>query len=267
MIRGRTDDSAPVPAKGRRRMTARENARRQEILEMPHEELGRLIQTLRRRCTRLPPTCARVRRPPARRGQRPERELGKPVNFQALMSETLIVRGARRAQPQNVSIGVAPRAAGRLPPAVGVGEVVAGLRHDLRRGAAALCRVAVVLRRQFLGQMDKPDVDFIEASRGHLDRPEVGVPTPGPRSGRSPDLRYLRLLFARIGVPTARSAAPDHPPDAAADRRPGAGAAEGTRFQVLAPVVRGRKGSTSRCWPTSASRATPGPGVDGEVVE
>src|SRR2546429_1020851 len=45
MIRGRTDDSAPVPAKGRRRMTARENARRQEILEMPHEELGRLIQT------------------------------------------------------------------------------------------------------------------------------------------------------------------------------------------------------------------------------
>jgi excinuclease ABC subunit B len=46
MIRGRTDDTAPVPAKGRRRMTARENARRQEILEMPHEELGRLIQTL-----------------------------------------------------------------------------------------------------------------------------------------------------------------------------------------------------------------------------
>jgi excinuclease ABC subunit B len=46
MIRGRTDEGAPVPAKGRRRPTAREAARRQEILEMPHEELGRLIQTL-----------------------------------------------------------------------------------------------------------------------------------------------------------------------------------------------------------------------------
>ncbi|MCI0545474.1 MAG: excinuclease ABC subunit UvrB, partial [Actinobacteria bacterium] len=46
MIRGRTDEGAPVPAKGRRRMTARENARRQELLEMPHDELGRLIQTL-----------------------------------------------------------------------------------------------------------------------------------------------------------------------------------------------------------------------------
>jgi excinuclease ABC subunit B len=46
MIRGRSDDSAPVPAKGRRRMTARENARRQELLEMPHDELGRLIQSL-----------------------------------------------------------------------------------------------------------------------------------------------------------------------------------------------------------------------------
>ncbi|MDQ1504847.1 MAG: excinuclease subunit, partial [Actinomycetota bacterium] len=46
MIRGRSDDSAPVPAKGRRRMTARENARRQELLELPHDELGRLIQSL-----------------------------------------------------------------------------------------------------------------------------------------------------------------------------------------------------------------------------
>jgi len=45
MIRGRTDE-APVPAKGRRRQTAREAARRQELLEMPHDELGRLIQTL-----------------------------------------------------------------------------------------------------------------------------------------------------------------------------------------------------------------------------
>src|SRR5437763_4737400 len=45
MIRGRTDE-APVPVKGRRRQTAREAARRQELLEMPHDELGRLIQTL-----------------------------------------------------------------------------------------------------------------------------------------------------------------------------------------------------------------------------
>ena len=45
MIRGRTDE-APVPARGRRRRTAREEARRQELLEMPHDELGRLIQSL-----------------------------------------------------------------------------------------------------------------------------------------------------------------------------------------------------------------------------
>jgi excinuclease ABC subunit B len=45
MIRGRTDE-APMPVKGRRRQTAREVARRQELLEMPHDELGRLIQSL-----------------------------------------------------------------------------------------------------------------------------------------------------------------------------------------------------------------------------
>jgi excinuclease ABC subunit B len=46
MIRGRQDDTAPVPARGRRRMTAKEAARREEVLAMPHDELGRLIQTL-----------------------------------------------------------------------------------------------------------------------------------------------------------------------------------------------------------------------------
>jgi excinuclease ABC subunit B len=45
MIRGRSDE-APVPAKGRRRRTAREEARHKELLEMPHDELGRLIQSL-----------------------------------------------------------------------------------------------------------------------------------------------------------------------------------------------------------------------------
>jgi excinuclease ABC subunit B len=45
MIRGRTDE-APMPVKGRRRQTAREVARRQELLEMPHDELGRLIHSL-----------------------------------------------------------------------------------------------------------------------------------------------------------------------------------------------------------------------------
>jgi excinuclease ABC subunit B len=45
MIRGRTDE-APLPAKGRRRQTAREVSRRQELLEMPHDELGRLILSL-----------------------------------------------------------------------------------------------------------------------------------------------------------------------------------------------------------------------------
>src|SRR5205807_6549246 len=45
MIRGRTDE-APVPARGRRRRTAREEARRQELLELPHDEVGRRIQSL-----------------------------------------------------------------------------------------------------------------------------------------------------------------------------------------------------------------------------
>jgi excinuclease ABC subunit A len=92
--------------------------------------------------------------------------------------------------------------------------------------------------------MDKPDVDFIEGLS-----PAVSIDQKStdrnPRStvGTITEVYdYLRLLWARAGARTARSAGADQPADPPADRRPPARAAEGTRFQVLAPVVRGRKG-------------------------
>ncbi len=101
--------------------------------------------------------------------------------------------------------------------------------------------------RQFLGQVDKPDVDFIEGlSPAVVDRPEVHQ-SKNPRStvGTITEIYdYLRLLYARAGRP--------HCPDLwCADRSAQTpqqivdqlmALEEGTRFQVLAPVVRGRKG-------------------------
>ena len=98
--------------------------------------------------------------------------------------------------------------------------------------------------RQFLGQMDKPDVDFIEGlSPGGLDRPEVDLAQPA--LDRRHDHRGLRLPAAALR-PGRRAALPGlradsrQTPQQIVDRV--LAMPEGTRFQVLAPVVRGRKG-------------------------
>ena len=98
---------------------------------------------------------------------------------------------------------------------------------------------------QFLGQMDKPDVDFIEGLS-----PAVSIDQKttnrNPRStvGTITEIYdYLRLLFARTGVPhcpVCRAEVSAQTPQQMVDRlltNP-----ERTRFQILAPVVRGRKG-------------------------
>ena len=99
--------------------------------------------------------------------------------------------------------------------------------------------------RQFLGQMDKPDVDFIEGLS-----PAVSIDQKttnrNPRStvGTITEIYdYLRLLYARIGEPhcpecgrPVAAQTPQQMVDALLD------APERTRFQILAPVVRGRKG-------------------------
>ncbi|MCI1220096.1 MAG: excinuclease ABC subunit UvrA [Bifidobacterium sp.] len=99
--------------------------------------------------------------------------------------------------------------------------------------------------RQFLGQMDKPDVDFIEGLS-----PAVSIDQKttnrNPRStvGTITEIYdYLRLLFARTGIPhcpvcgaLVSAQTPQQMVDALLDYT------EGVRFQILAPVVRGRKG-------------------------
>ena len=78
---------------------------------------------------------------------------------------------------------------------------------------------------------------------------------------------YLRLLYARIGIPTARCGRPvtRQTPQQIVDRI--MDLPEGTRFQVLAPVVRGRKGEYEGSWRSSASRASSRVRIDGEMQD
>ena len=117
--------------------------------------------------------------------------------------------------------------------------------------------------RQFLGQMDKPDVDFIEGLSPAISIDQKSA-SRNPRStvGTITEIYdYLRLLYARIGVPHCPNCGrviTRQTPQQIVDRV--LQLAEGTRFQVLAPVVRGRKGEYEGLLKELARRATRGHG-------
>src|SRR5438309_2038425 len=160
-------------------------------------------------------------------------------------SNRLIVRGAREHNLKNISLDL-PR--NRLIVFTGLsGSGKSSLAFDTiyaegqRRYVESLSSYA----RQFLGQMDKPDVDFIEGLSPAISIDQKSA-SRNPRStvGTITEIYdYLRLLYARIGVPHCPNdgtIVERQTPQQIVDRV--LKLPDGTRFQVLAPVVRGRKG-------------------------
>src|SRR2546426_4569758 len=162
-----------------------------------------------------------------------------------MATESIVIHGAREHNLKNVHLEL-PRE--RLLVFTGIsGSGKSSLAFDTiyaegqRRYVESLSAYA----RQFLGQMDKPDVDFIEGLSPAISIDQKSA-SRNPRStvGTITEIYdYLRLLYARIGVPHCPddgSVVERQTPQQIVDRilmLP-----EGTRFQVLAPVVRGRKG-------------------------
>ena len=186
------------------------------------------------------------------------------------MSEKLVVRGAREHNLKDLSLEI-PRE--RLVVVTGLsGSGKSSLAFDTiyaegqRRYVESLSAYA----RQFLGQMDKPDVDFIEGlspaisidqkSRSRNPRSTVGTITEV--------YDYLRLLYARIGVqhcPDCGNPVERQTPQQIVDRV--LELPENTRFQILSPVVRGRKGDYATLLAELASQGYARAKVDGELVE
>jgi excinuclease ABC subunit A len=123
--------------------------------------------------------------------------------------------------------------------------------------------------RQFLGQMDKPDVDFIDGLSPAVSIDQKAA-SRNPRStvGTTTEVYdYLRLLFARAGKPhcpiCGRPIA-RQTPQQIVDRV--LELDEGTRFQVLAPVVRGRKGEYTELLKELQAKGYSRARVDGTII-
>jgi excinuclease ABC subunit A len=122
--------------------------------------------------------------------------------------------------------------------------------------------------RQFLGQMDKPDVDFIEGLSPAISIDQKTA-SRNPRStvGTVTEVHdYLRLLYARVGVPHCPndgSPVARQTPQQIVDRI--LEIEEGTRFQILAPVIRGRKGEYEQLLKDLAMEGFSRARIDGDV--
>ncbi len=186
------------------------------------------------------------------------------------MADTLVIRGAREHNLKNLDLEL-PR--DKLIVFTGLsGSGKSSLAFDTiyaegqRRYVESLSAYA----RQFLGQMDKPDVDFIEGLSPAISIDQKSA-SRNPRStvGTITEIYdYLRLLYARIGVPhcpKCGAVVSRQTPQQIVDRV--LELAEGTRFQVLAPVVRGRKGEYEGLLHELASQGYVRARIDGEVRE
>src|SRR6202163_3419726 len=186
------------------------------------------------------------------------------------MSDSLVIRGAREHNLRNISLEL-PR--DRLIVFTGLsGSGKSSLAFDTiyaegqRRYVGPLSAYA----RQFLGQMDKPDVDFIEGLSPAISIDQKSA-SRNPRStvGTITEVYdYLRLLYARIGhphCPTCGRPVARQTPQQIVDRV--LELPEGTKFQVLAPVVRGRKGEYSTLLDDLAKQGYARVRVDGVPLE
>jgi excinuclease ABC subunit A len=158
---------------------------------------------------------------------------------------TIVVRGAREHNLKDVDLDLPRDSLIVFTGLSGSGKSSLAFDTIFAEGQRRYVESLSAYARQFLGQMDKPDVDFIEGLSPAVSIDQKST-SRNPRStvGTITEIYdYLRLLFARIGIPhcpQCGEAIGSQSPQQITDQI--MALPEGTRFQVLAPVVRRRKG-------------------------
>ena len=184
--------------------------------------------------------------------------------------DSIVIKGAREHNLKNVDL-VLPR--NRLIVVTGLsGSGKSSLAFDTiyaegqRRYVESLSSYA----RQFLGQMEKPDVNYIEGLSPAISIDQKST-SRNPRStvGTVTEIYdYMRLLFARVGTPHCYSCGREISTQSSQQivdsilELP-----EGTRISLLAPLVRGRKGEYAKLFEEVAKEGFARVRVDGEIKE
>ena len=185
------------------------------------------------------------------------------------MADRLVVRGAREHNLKDVSLDLPRDAMIVFTGLSGSGKSSLAFDTIFAEGQRRYVESLSAYARQFLGQMDKPDVDFIDGLSPAVSIDQKAA-SRNPRStvGTITEVYdYLRLLYARVGKPhcplCGRPIA-RQTPQQIVDRV--LELDEGTRFQVLAPVVRGRKGEYGELLKELQTKGYSRARVDGTII-
>jgi len=186
-----------------------------------------------------------------------------------LSIDKLVVRGAREHNLKNVSIELPRDALVVFTGLSGSGKSSLAFDTIFAEGQRRYVESLSAYARQFLGQMDKPDVDFIEGLSPAVSIDQKST-NRNPRStvGTITEVYdYLRLLFARAGRPhcpkcgkAVTRQSPQQIVDQIMELPPT------TKFQVLAPVIRARKGEFLELFTDLITQGYSRARIDGEVI-
>ncbi|NKQ58795.1 excinuclease ABC subunit UvrA [Amycolatopsis sp. K13G38] len=186
------------------------------------------------------------------------------------MADRLVVRGAREHNLRGVDLDLPRDSLIVFTGLSGSGKSSLAFDTIFAEGQRRYVESLSAYARQFLGQMDKPDVDFIEGLSPAVSIDQKST-SRNPRStvGTITEVYdYLRLLYARAGKPHCPQCGepiskqtPQQIVDQVLDME------QGTRFQVLAPVVRGRKGEYLDLFANLQQQGYARARVDGQVYQ
>ncbi len=187
-----------------------------------------------------------------------------------MSSDALIVRGAREHNLKNITVEIPRNSLTVITGLSGSGKSSLAFDTIYAEGQRRYVESLSAYARQFLGLMEKPDVDAIEGlspaisieqkAAGHNPRSTVGTITEV--------YDYLRLLWARLGTPHCpRDGSPIERQSASQITELVLGWPEGTPIAVLAPLVRGRKGEFKDVFEAARKQGFVRARVDGETYD
>jgi excinuclease ABC subunit A len=186
------------------------------------------------------------------------------------MAKEIKIRGAREHNLKNINVNIPREKLVVLTGLSGSGKSSLAFDTIYAEGQRRYMESLSSYARQFLGQMNKPDVDYIEGLSPAISIDQKTT-SKNPRStvGTVTEIYdYLRLLYARIGVPHCPKCGKEvkrQTIDQIVDRV--MALEEGTRIQILAPVVRGKKGEHKKIFENAKKSGYVRVRVDGEMME
>ena len=185
-------------------------------------------------------------------------------------TDKITVRGARTHNLKNINVDIPRNKMVVIPGLSGAGKSSLAFDTIFAEGQRRYVESLSAYARQFLGQMEKPDVDQIEGLSPAVSIDQRGA-SSNPRStvGTTTEIYdYLRLLYARIGIPhcpvcgrEVQQQTSDQIVDSVAAMP------EGSRIQVLAPLIKDRKGHHQQVFEDIRKAGFVRVRVDGAVLD